>query len=105
MSGSIAHIKADRLIGVPFQSGYIRFYHLGNRRLVFQLYVGAFEAMPLSGLQYLSHRRMIVTITPNAELKMWPYTEGERLVGLEKTVSTKSIPHCVVASSDESQLI
>ena len=105
MSGSIAHIKADRLIGVPFRSGYIRFYHLGNKRLIFQLYVGTFEAVSLSGLQYLSYRRMIVTNTPNAELKMWQYTEGERLVGLEKTVSTKSIPTCIVTNSDESELI
>ena len=105
MSGSIAHIKVDRLIGVPFQSGYIRFYHLGNKRLVFQLHVGAFYNMSLYGLQYLSHRRMIVTNTPNAELKMWQYTEGERLVGLESTVSTQSVPYCIVANSDESELI
>ena len=105
MSGSIAYIKADRLIGVPFQSGYIRFYHLGNKALVFELRIGAFNRISLCGLQYLSRRRLIITNTPNAELKMWQYKEGEGRVGKESTVSTDSIPYCIVANSDESQLI
>ena len=36
---------------------------------------------------------------------MWQYAEGERRVGRESTISTKSIPYCVVANSDESELI
>ena len=105
MSGSIAYIKTDKLIGVPFQSGYIRFYHLGNRSLVFELNVGIFHTLSLCGLQYLPRKKIIVTNTVKAELKMWQYIEGERRVGQENIVRTKSIPYCVLANSDESQLI
>ena len=105
MSGSIAYIKADRLIGVPFRSGYIRFYHLGSKSLVFQLHIGIFHRISLIGLQYLPHRKLIITNTPNAELKMWQYKEGERRVGSKTSVITKDIPYCIVANSDESQLI
>ena len=105
MSGSIAYIKADRLVGVPFQSGYIRFYHLGDRSLVFELHIGVFHRISLCGLQYLPHRKLIITNAPNAELKMWQYKEGERRVGKETSVTTKDIPYCIVTNSDESQLI
>ena len=69
MSGSIAYIKADRLIGVPFQSRYIRFYLLDNKSIVFKLYIGPFYTISSCGLLYLSHRKMIVTNTLNVILK------------------------------------
>ena len=68
ISGSLAYIKADRLIGVPFQSGFIRFYHLGSRSLVFQLHIGTSHTISLCGLQYLSQKKVIVTNTSRAEL-------------------------------------
>ena len=105
MSGSIAHIKADRLIGVRFQSGYIRFYHLGGRNLVFELHIDTFYQTYLSGLQYLPRRRMIIANTPNAELKVWQYMEGEGRADQESTINTKATPYCIVADSNESQLI
>ena len=61
--------------------------------------------MHLCGLQYLPQKRMIITNTAKAELKTWQYTEGEMQVGQEDTIPTKNIPYCILANSDESQLI
>ena len=58
MNGSIAYIEADRLIGIAFNLGFIRFYHLRSRSIVFQLSIGGNNQY---GVQYLPERGLIIT--------------------------------------------
>ena len=51
----MAYIEADRLLGVPFQAGSIRFYYMPKRTLAFELAVNV-SGFYLRGLQYLPQK-------------------------------------------------
>ena len=59
MEGSIAYIEADRLIGVTFKAGFIRFYHLRKGDLIFQLNIG-FEITPSVWVTLSPKKKMII---------------------------------------------
>ena len=103
MNGSIAYIEADRLIGIAFRSGVIRFYRLRNRSLVFQLSVGGENQY---GSQYLPKRGLIITTSLSpTHFKTWQYIEGEKRVTKEETISNQNMPYYGIASEGESQLL
>ena len=104
MEGSIAYIEADRLIGVAFKAGFIRFYDLRRRDLVFQLNMG-YEICNLYGLRYLPKKKMIIANIIDEEIRTWSYFEGERRIRLEGSICAKYCSNCIVVSNDESQLL
>ena len=105
MDGSIAYIQYDKLIGFPFRAGFIRFYHLLTKKLVFQLNVSQFVIISYFGLQYLPQKKMIISNSSEKTIKMWQYIEGAKMVSREDTISVKDVPYCIVANEDESQLM
>ena len=103
--GTIAYIDADRLIGVAFEVGFIHFYQMQNRSLMFRLNVSPFNTINPHGFQYLRRKKMIITNTTGRHIRAWYYVEGEKRVSQEIQIETKNTPYCVVASRDESQIL
>jgi len=105
MDGSIAYIPQEKLVGVGFKSGHIRFYHLYNRTLCFEFKTG-FENFYTYALQYLPKRKMILGRVKENIIKVWKYDEEKKKVEQYKTIKAKgSYPDCIVANEDESQLL
>ena len=103
MNGSIAYIEADKLIGVAFQAGYIRFYHLWKRNCVLQLNT---EGLNRFGLRYLPKKSILITTSYSSRLfKIWQYSKGENKVTQEEIIANKNAPFYAVASEDESQIL
>jgi len=105
MDGSIAYIPKDKLIGVGFRSGVIRFYHLYKKNLVFEFKTG-FENFYTYGLQYLPKRKLILGRVKEGVISVWKYDEEKKKVEPYKSIKTKGeYPDCIVANEDESQLL
>jgi len=105
MDGSIAFIEKDKLVGVGFRCGYIRFYHLYKRNMVFEFKTG-FENFYTYALQYLPKRNMILGRVKENVIKVWKYDSEKKKVEQYKTINTKgSYPDCIVPNEDESQLL
>jgi len=105
MDGSIAWIEKDKLIGVGFRSGYIKFYHLYKRTLAFEFKTG-FENFYTYALQYLPKRNLIIGRVKENVIKVWKYDSEKKKVEQIKTINTKgSYPDCIVPNEDESQLL
>lgn len=105
MDGSIAYIPKDKLIGVGFRSGHIRFYHLHKRCQMFEFQTG-FENFYTYALQYLPKRKLILGRVKEHVIKVWKYDEEKKKVEPYKTINAKgSYPDCIVPNEDESQLL
>jgi WD40 repeat protein len=105
MDGSIAYIPKDKLIGVGFRSGYIRFYHLYKKNMVFEFQTG-FENFYTYALQYLPKRKLILGRVKEHVIKVWKYDDEKKKVESYKTINAKgSYPDCIVPNEDESQLL
>jgi len=105
MDGSIAYIEKDKLVGVGFRSGHVRFYHLYKRTLCFEFKTG-FENFYTYALQYLPKRNMILGRVKENVIKVWKYDSEKKKVEQFKTITTKgSYPDCIVPNEDESQLL
>jgi len=105
MDGSIAYIPKEKLIGVGFRSGYIRFYHLYKKTMVFEFKTG-FENFYTYALQYLPKRKMILGRVKEHVIKVWKYDDQKKKVEEYKTINAKgSYPDCIVPNEDESQLL
>jgi len=105
MDGSLASIEKDKLLGVGFRSGHIRFYHLYKRQLCFEFKTG-FENFYTYALQYLPKRKLILGRVKENVIKVWKYDDDNKKVEQYKTIDTKgSYPDCIVPNEDESQLL
>jgi len=105
MDGSIAYIPKDKLLGVGFRSGYVRFYHIYKRNMVMEFKTG-FENFYTYGLQYLPKRKLILGRVKEHVIKVWKYDEVNKKVEPFKTINAKgSYPDCIVPNEDESQLL
>jgi len=105
MDGSIAYIPKDKLIGVGFRSGVVRFYHLYKKNMVFEFKTG-FENFYTYGLQYLPKRKLILGRVKEKVISVWKYDEDKKKVEPYKTIKSKGdYPDCIVANEDESQLL
>jgi WD40 repeat protein len=105
MDGSIAYIPKDKLIGVGFRSGVIRFYHLYKKSMVFEFKTG-FENFYTYGLQYLPKRKLILGRVKESTITIWKYDDENKKVEQYKTIKAKgNYPDCIVANEDESQLL
>jgi len=105
MDGSIAYIPKDKLIGVGFRSGYVRFYHIHKRSMVMEFKTG-FENFYTYGLQYLPKRKLILGRVKEHVIKVWKYDDEKKKVEAYKTINAKgSYPDCIVPNEDESQLL
>lgn len=105
MDGSIAYIPKDKLIGVGFRSGAIRFYHIYNRSMVFEFKTG-FENFYTYALQYLPKRKIILGRVKEHVIKVWKYDDEKKKVEHYKTINSKgSYPDCIIPNEDETQLL
>jgi len=105
MDGSIAYIPKDKLIGVGFRSGMIRFYNIYKRDMVMEFKTG-FENFYTYALQYLPKRKLILGRVKEHVIKVWKYDEEKKKVEQYKTIFAKgSYPDCIVPNEDESQLL
>jgi len=105
MDGSIAYIPKDKLIGVGFRSGTVRFYHLYKKNLVLEFKTG-YENFYTYGLQYLPKRKLILGRVKEKVIKVWKYEDDKKRVEPYKTIKAKGeYPDCIVANEDESQLL
>jgi len=105
MDGSIAYIPKDKLIGVGFRSGMVRFYHLYKKNLVMEFQTG-FENFYTYGLQYLPKRKLILGRVKERVIKVWKYDSEKKKAEPYKTIKAKGdYPDCIVANEDESQLL
>jgi WD40 repeat protein len=105
MDGSIAYIPKDKLVGVGFRSGVVRFYHLYKKNLVFEFKTG-FENFYTYGLQYLPKRKLILGRVKERIIKVWKFDDENKKVEPYKTIKAKGeYPDCIVANEDESQLL
>jgi len=105
MDGSIAHIPKDKLIGVGFRSGHVRFYHIYKKTCVMEFKTG-FENFYTYALQYLPKRRLILGRVKEHVIKVWKYDEETKKVEQYKTINAKgNYPDCIVPNEDESQLL
>jgi len=105
MDGSIAYIPKEKLIGVGFRSGHIRFYHIYKRNMVFELQTG-FENFYTYALQYLPKRKLILGRVKEHVIKVWKYDEEKKKAEPYKTINAKgSYPDCIVPNEDEGQLL
>jgi len=105
MDGSIAYIPKDKLIGVGFRCGVIRFYHIYKRNMVMEFKTG-FDNFYTYGLQYLPKRKLIVGRVKEHMIKVWKYDDEKKKAEPYKTINAKgSYPDCIVANEDESQLL
>jgi len=105
MDGSIAHIPKDKLIGVGFRTGFVRFYHLYKKNLVMEFKTG-YENFYTYGLQYLPKRKLILGRVKEHVIKVWKYDDENKKVEPYKTINAKgNYPDCIVPNEDESQLL
>jgi WD40 repeat protein len=105
MDGSIAYIPKEKLIGVGFRSGTVRFYHLYKKNCVLEFKTG-FENFYTYGLQYLPKRKLILGRVKERVIKVWKYDDEKKKVEPYKTIKAKGdYPDCIVANEDESQLL
>jgi len=105
MDGSIAYIPQDKLIGVGFRSGSIRFYHLYKKNCVLEFKTG-FDNFYTYGLQYLPKRKLILGRVKENVIKVWKYDSEKKKVEPYKQIKAKGeYPDCIVANEDESQLL
>jgi len=105
MDGSIAYIPKDKLVGVGFRSGVVRFYHLYKRNMVMEFKTG-FENFYTYGLQYLPKRNLILGRVKERVIKVWKYDSEKKKVEQYKTIKAKGeYPDCIVPNEDESQLL
>ena len=105
MDGSIAYIEADKLIGLAFRAGFIRFYDIQKRSLAFQLDIG-YGISRAYGLQYLPQRRMIITnVCSRRQIKTWQYVEGEKRAVSDAGIHIEESGYRILASGDESQFL
>lgn len=105
MDGSIAYIPKDKLIGVGFRTGFVRFYHIYKRTMVMEFKTG-FENFYTYGLQYLPKRKLILGRVKEHVIKVWKYDDEKKKVEPFKTINAKgSYPDCIVPNEDESQLL
>lgn len=105
MDGSIAHIPKEKLIGVGFRSGCIRFYHIYKKNMVLEFKTG-FENFYTYGLQYLPKRKLILGRVKEHVIKVWKYDDEKKKVEHYKTINTKgNYPDCIIPNEDESQLL
>ena len=107
MEGTIAYIEADDLIGVVFNSQFIRFYDLRKRNVVLELQTvySKFIQYGHYGFQYLSQRKLIIANVSEDEIRVWKYTEGKREAQALKPIIPRGLPFCLIANEDESQLL
>jgi len=105
MDGSIAFIEKDKLVGVGFRCGYVRFYNLYKRTLAFEFKTG-YENFYTYALQYLPKRNLILGRVKENVIKVWKYDSDKKKVEQYRTINTKgSYPDCIVPNEDESQLL
>jgi len=105
MDGSIAYIPKDKLVGVGFRSGVVRFYHLFKKNMVFEFKTG-FENFYTYGLQYLPKRKLILGRVKESTITIWKYDDEKKKADHYKTIKAKgNYPDCIVANEDESQLL
>ena len=105
MDGSLAYLSEMKLIGAGFKTGYIRFYHLFRKNLVFEFKTG-FEDYYIYGLNYLPKRKLIIASVNAYTIKVWKYDPENRLIREQQTIKTKCANHnSIIYNEDESQLI
>ena len=105
-NGSIAYIKEDNLIGLMFDTGFARFYHVCKGTIAFTVQVDqTLFSFRTHSLQYLPKTNLIVANVSRNEIQVWKYVCKEFRVQKYKKIDTQFFSqHCVLASKDERYL-
>ena len=105
IEGTFAYIKTDKLIGAAFYEGFIRFYHLFSKELVFQLKTG-YQHDDIYGLQYIPAKKVILASVTNNKVQIWNYSEESRTAELAKAINLDGYyPNCILISQNQENIL
>ena len=104
-TGTMSYIAAQKLIGVAFSSGLIRFYHLLIRDIRLEINTG-FSRYHIRGLQYLPKRNLIMADISHKKICLWKYEPNKEELDIDFIIDMKSSsPTCLFVSDNEEQIL